>query len=147
MRLTAIVCDANVALKWFHDGGEQMLGEARAILRAHRDGRLVARVLDLTLYEVGNALLRAPARASADQTATVVNALAALCQVLAPTPAELARGAHFAEQHGRTLYDAAYAAVADARDATLVTLDGGLLAAGLGEAPASVAERLDLPLP
>jgi predicted nucleic acid-binding protein len=75
MPATDVVSDANIALKWFHEVGEEDLGPARELLARHRDRRVVVHVLDLTLYEVANALLRGHVRASADQAATVLGAL------------------------------------------------------------------------
>lgn len=80
-------------------------------------------VLDLTVYEVGNALLHGRANATAEQVAAVLDALETICP-------------------GLTLYDAAVAAVAGSRGATLVTLDGALLRAGLGSRPSKVASGL-----
>lgn len=58
MPATDVVSDANVALKWFHAEGEAGVDSVRGLLAAHRDRALVLHVLDLTPYELGNALLR-----------------------------------------------------------------------------------------
>jgi hypothetical protein len=47
-----------------------------------------------------------------------------------------------AERHNLTLYDAVYAAVAQARSAELVTLDRALLAAKLGSRPSELVEAI-----
>jgi hypothetical protein len=77
---TAVVSDASVALKWFHERGEEDIAPARALLDAYAAERIGLVVLDLTLYEVGNALLRGPAAASPDSVATVLEALGELCR-------------------------------------------------------------------
>jgi hypothetical protein len=46
-------------------------------------------VLDLTAYEVGNALLRGRAKATANQVATVLEALAEICPATRPDSGEL----------------------------------------------------------
>lgn len=134
-----VVSDASVAVKWFHSEGEQEVAESRALLDAHKERSVALIVLDLTPYEVGNALLRGRAKASAHQVATVLESLAAICPAVQPSTEEARRATELAEQHGLTLYDAAYASVAEARKATLVTLDADLLGAGLGSRPIELA--------
>jgi predicted nucleic acid-binding protein len=142
MPVIDVVSDANVALKWFHAEGEEEVAEARALLDAHKERTLALSVLDLTAYEVGNALMRGRAGAGADQVATVLEALAEVCPALRPTPEELRRATQLVAEHDLTLYDAAYAAVAEGRKATLATLDKALLKAGLGTRPSELAARL-----
>lgn len=134
-----VVSDANVALKWFHAEGEEEVAEARALLEAHRSRVFGLAVLDLTPYEVGNALLRG--RASAEQAATVLEALAEVCTAVSPSSEDFRRASELAERHDLTLYDAAYAAVAESHDAELATLDSALLSAGLGSRPAELSAR------
>ena len=69
MPVTDVVCDASIVLKWFHDEGEQDVDEARVLLSAHQAGLITAWILDLTLYEVGNVLLRALGWPAADVAA------------------------------------------------------------------------------
>ena len=59
MRMTDVVCDASIVLKWFHEEGEEEVEAARALLDAHQAGHVAAHILDVTLYELGNVLLRA----------------------------------------------------------------------------------------
>jgi predicted nucleic acid-binding protein len=137
-----VVSDANVALKWFHAKGEEEVESARALLAAHRVRTVALMVLDLTAYEVGNALLRGRVGASVDQVVTVLDALGAICPAVRPDPDELRLATELAGEHDLTVYDAAYAAVARSRGATLVTLDGALLEAGLGRRPRELAAEL-----
>jgi predicted nucleic acid-binding protein len=142
MPTTNVVSDANVALKWFHDKGEQDVDSARELLDRHRSRRVVLHVLDLTFYEIGNALMRGQAHASAEQTATVLGALREICLTIAPDDGDLALAAELVSEHGLTLYDAAYAAVALRRDTPLATLDRQLLDAGLGVRPDQLLAEL-----
>lgn len=142
MSAIEVVSDANVALKWFRTAGEEDLTDAHALLGAHTARRIALVVLDLTSFEVGNALLRGGAGADADQTWTVLDALAEICPVVAPEGADLRLAAQLAQQHDLSFYDAAYAAVAQRRGAELATLDGALLRAGLGRAPAAIVADL-----
>ena len=130
-----VVSDASVALKWFHAEGEEEVGAARELLERYVRQEIDLRVLDLTPYEIGNALLRGRSGISADQVAIVLEALAEICPQVAPSTMELRAAAELAARHELTLYDAAYAAVARARGAELVTLDRALLRSGLGKTP------------
>jgi predicted nucleic acid-binding protein len=136
-----VVSDANVALKWFHAEGEEEVAEARALLDAHRSRVVGLAVLDLTPYEIGNALMRGRAKASADQAATVIAALGEVCISVGPDADDFRRAADLAERHGLTLYDATYAAVAESHGAELVTLDRELLDAGLGLRPGDLVGK------
>jgi predicted nucleic acid-binding protein len=138
-----VVSDANVALKWFHAEGEEEVAEARALLDAHRARTVALIVLDLSAYEVGNALMRGRAVASAEQVATVLDSLGVLCPAVRPNPEELRLATELAARHKLTLYDAAYAAVAESREAALATLDHELLEAGLGTRPSELVAGLN----
>lgn len=137
-----VVSDANIALKWFHEQDEQNVEAARELLSYHRARRVVLHVLDLTYYEVGNALMRGRARANAEQTAIVLRALREICLTITPDDDDLALAAELAAEHGLSVYDAAYAAAARRRDAPLVTLDQQLLDAGLGVDPDQLIAQL-----
>jgi predicted nucleic acid-binding protein len=104
-----VVSDANVALKWFHSAGEEGVEESRALLSAHRERLLAIHLLDLTLYEVGNTLLRGGAGAGAAATATVLQAMREVCPIVALTSSDQSLAADLAAEHGLTFYDAAYA--------------------------------------
>jgi len=145
MPVTDVVSDASVALKWFHAEGEEEVEPARALLSAHRARTVALAVLDLTAYEIGNALLRGQANVTARQVATVLEALDEICPAIRPDTAELSLAAELAARHDLTLYDGAYAAVAKSRNATLATLDGALLEAGLGRRPSELAHQLNRP--
>ncbi len=137
-----VVSDASVALKWFHAEGEEEVAEARALLNAHRERTVALTVLDLTTYEVGNALMRGRAAASAEQVATVLDSLGVLCPTVRPNPEDLRLATDLAARHKLTVYDAAYAAVAENREAALTTVDHELLDAGLGTRPSELTARL-----
>lgn len=142
MPAISVVSDANIVLKWFHSEGEDEVEPARALLDAHKERTVALSVLDLTAYEVGNALMRGRAGASAEQAATVIEALAEVCPGIRPSPEEMRVASELAERHDLTLYDAAYAAVAQSRSAELVTLDRALLAAKLGRRPSELADAI-----
>ena len=122
-----VVSDANVALKWFHAEGEEEVAQARALLDAHKARTVALSVLDLTAYEVGNALLRGRASATPRQVATVLEALAEICPAAQLSVEELRLRTQLADRHDLTFYDAAYAAVAKSAKRSLATLDQELL--------------------
>ncbi len=71
--------------------------------------------------------------------------LAALREIsltITPGDDDLALAGELAAEHELTLHDAAYAAVAQRRDAPLVTFDRQLLGAGFGIRPAELLTRL-----
>lgn len=142
MNATNIVCDANVVLKWFHTEGEERVAEARALVAAHKARTAILMVLDLTAYEVGNALLRGPAKASARQVEAVLGALSEICPAIRPDLPTLRLAAQLAARHRLTLYDAIYGAAAQSRGATLATHDSKLLEAGLGTRPSEIIQSL-----
>lgn len=139
-----VVSDASVVLKWFHAEGEEEVEPARALLEHYGRQTIGLQILDLTPYEVGNALLRGRARVTADRVAVVLEALADICPRIATTTSHMRDAAALAGLHDLTLYDAAYAAVARASGAELVTLDRALLGSGLGRKPSAVLA--DLPV-
>lgn len=99
------------------------------------------RMLDLTPYEVGNALIRGRASLPADQVAVVLEATREICASVTPNDDDLAHAARLAAEHDLTFYDAAYAAVARRRGAVLATHDAKLLASGLGKRPSELLAR------
>ena len=143
MPVTDVVCDASIVLKWFHDAGEAEVPEARSLLAGHRDGRITVWILDLTLYEMGNVLLRSLRWPAAD-VAAQLDDLRTICTPLTPSDHELRFAAGLAEAHELTFYDAAYAAVAQARGMAFATADAALLERGTGERAGEVAKRLGL---
>jgi len=136
-----VLADANVVLKWFHEEGEEDVASAQALLDAHRARAVLVAMLDLTPYEVGNALIRGRAGLSGERVAVILASLRDICVAISPDAEDLGLAARLADQHALTLYDAAYAAVAQRRGAALATLDGRLLATGLGARPSDLAGR------
>ena len=137
-----VVADASVVLKWFHAEGEEEVEASRSLIDAHGRRRIKVSVIDLTAYEIGNALLRGRPGVAAARVTVVLDALADICPRITLSAAELADAAGLAEQHALTMYDAAYAAAARSRGGRLATLDRKLLGAGLGQRPSSILADL-----
>ena len=139
-----VVADASVVLKWFHAEGEEEVDEARQLIELHRRQAIAVSVIDLTAYEIGDALLRGRPHIAADRVAIVIESLSEICPRLTLSGAELTDAVALAEAHGLTVYDAAYVAAARSRDARLATLDRGLLRARLGQRPSELLNELGL---
>lgn len=139
-----MLCDASVALKWFHSRGEQQAAEARLLVEAAADDRLQLRLIDLAYFEIGNVLTRRLRWAGR----RVSEALRLLPEVTGEPLRlgldDLARAAELADRHQLTFYDASYWAAALGFGAELATMDGALLAAGGGRTPAQLCRHLAL---
>jgi len=140
--VSALIIDTSVVLKWFHSDGESEVSESRALLAAHRDEILTAHILDLSLYELGNVLLRA-LRWSARDTADQLDDLLVLCgPPLVPAPSWRRDAAELAANHRLSFYDATFAATARAMECPLISADHKLLSANLAESPTQYAVRI-----
>jgi predicted nucleic acid-binding protein len=139
-----LLIDTSVLIKWFQSEGEGDLREARALRVAHVAGEVEAHIIDLALYEVGNVLLRALRWSAADTAAQLDDLVAIVGPPLVADAVILRRATHLAEQHGLSFYDGSWAAAAQELRVPLVTADRRLLAAGLAESPAEIANRLRL---
>ena len=121
-----IVPDTSVVIKWFRQG-EVLADRALALRTAYLDGRLQVSVPSLLAYELTNVL-----RYKGDlTTAQVEEAVQSLFDMglesVPPTAIRLRRAAVIARSADATVYDAAFAALAESLEATFVTADGALV--------------------
>jgi hypothetical protein len=93
--VTVVVCDANVVVNWFVPD-EPGSAEAVSLVRGPGARALAVHVLDLTLYEVGNVLIRKRG-VSGDRISTVLRSIRAITgpviRLTAPELELLAAGA------------------------------------------------------
>lgn len=135
--------DASVVVKWCLGEGEPKIENARQLLEAHLAGTFVAAVLDLTLYEVGNAL--AGKGFDGEDLAGMLELLEVwdLEWLGIAGPEVSTEASRLVEAHGLSFYDAAYLAVALDAGIFLVTDDELLLGAaeaeGVGVALAGIS--------
>lgn len=142
--MTRLLIDTSVLIKWFHSTGEAELNEARAVRAAHIEGDLIAHVLDLALYEVGNVLVRVLHWTARDVAGQLDDLLAICGTPLVASREWLHDAAVLATERGLSFYDASWAAAARGLAIPLVSADQRLIAAGLAESPTMIARRLRL---
>ena len=118
------VVDASVVLKWFI-GGETFSSEAEKVLKRHIEGETFLYAPDLLMYEIGNTLHfrqispEAVKRAFHDLSDFQIHMEKA-------TNILLLNAIRLAKLYEITVYDAAYAALAEMLGADLVTADNKL---------------------
>jgi predicted nucleic acid-binding protein len=140
--VTEVVSDANVLIAALAND-EVAHEECRVLLDAFSAGLVDIVALDLTPYEIGNAIMRGQRR-SADHAIIALESLITAVPNVTPDVDDLREAARLAEVHNLTFYDAAYAAVAMRRGAYLATLDQRLVASGLGQRPSAIVRELGL---
>jgi predicted nucleic acid-binding protein len=133
-----LLLDSSVWLAAARTQGEHAHSHAVALLQRESRRELELRLLDLTVYEIGNVTIRKWRRSGREADGLVARVLSIAGLPLVPTAAERREAHALAEQHGLSVYDATYAAVAQERRLTLVSGDNGLLRTGLASAPAEV---------
>lgn len=124
--MNSVVVDASVAVKWLppHDQ-EPLAAEARVLLAQWANGQIHFLAPDLLWAEVANVLWKS-VRQKRSTASDARAALLLLCQqdlltVSSEPYIDLALG--IALQHGRTVYDGLYIALAVSSHSQLVTAD------------------------
>ena len=132
--MTTLLLDASVLLAAF-DPEDNHHEPAQALLE---DEETTLATLDLARYKVANVAVRAwRAPESVAPLLAAIERLAGDGGVLASTGALLTQAAELAERHAISVYDAAYAAAADAAGHCLVSCDErDLVSKGLAAFPA-----------
>ncbi len=118
-----IVVDTSVLIKWFKTRDEDLVKEARHLLKEVETRPFEVHVPALLLYEVGNVLLL-KTRLGAAGLADTLQRLEALPFTVAPpaTPL-LKRAARLGRELGLTFYDASFLALAVELDCSFITAD------------------------
>jgi predicted nucleic acid-binding protein len=116
-----VIVDASVILSAFFP--EEHQAQAQALIRHHLSGQVCLVAPTLLIYEVTNGVLQAIRR----QRVTDQEGEALLASVkylsISLEPVEGARVLHLARRFDRSAYDAAYLALAEARQEPLITGD------------------------
>ena len=119
-----LVLDASVVLKWFSTTGEQHLRQARALRAQFGRGELLITVPSLLFLELLNTAARRWRwdHPRLERLATSLNRIG--FEVREPSLSAIARWAG----RGLTAYDACYVALAEERQAVVITADDNMLA-------------------
>ena len=121
------VLDTSVVIKWFRQR-EILADRALAVRAAYLDGRALVFVPTLLAYELIN-VLRYKSDLTTEQVAQAAQSLLEMGLDWVPPAAPwLRRAAVIARDCDITVYDAAFAALAETLDATLITADAQLAA-------------------
>jgi predicted nucleic acid-binding protein len=126
--VSEVVLDASVVLKWLHEDGERHLGPARSLRATFEAGDLEVIAPPLLGLEIVNVAGR---RWGWSEDALVELAVALEEIGFEYEEPDLARVASWTAR-GLTAYDAAYVALAEAREARLIT-DDDLIVSLAGE--------------
>jgi predicted nucleic acid-binding protein len=123
-----LVIDSSVAVKWFVAEGESGVGEALALLDQHLTRQCVLAAPSHILLEVLNALRFRGLNESEMQVAA--RGLLGVQLQLTPVEELAEQAANISASCGLTMYDAAFAALANALGVELVTEDRRLATCG-----------------
>lgn len=126
-RPAEVVIDASVACQWFLS--EPGTPQALALRDAHNDGRIRLIAPELMTYEVGNALRFVNFMTAEQVKAAVDFFFDEQVGLVRSTRADLREASDFAYGLDLTIYDAAYAILAERRRCPLVMDDRKLLKA------------------
>jgi predicted nucleic acid-binding protein len=128
-----VVLDTSVVIKWFRQG-EVLAGPSLALRDAYLDGQIVVSVPSLLAYELAN-VLRYKGDLTTSQVQEAVQSLFDMgLGLIPPLSSVMRRAVEIAHTCDTTVYDAAFAALAESLDAVFVTADEKL-ARKLGTLP------------
>ena len=121
-----LVLDTSVILKWFRQ--EEILADKALRLRqAYLAGQVTISIPTLLAYELAN-VLRYKAELTTPQVQQAVQSLFDMgLNWSAPTAPILGRAVEIAHTHDTTVYDAAFAALAESLQAGFITADARLV--------------------
>jgi predicted nucleic acid-binding protein len=118
----AAVLDTSVVVKWFRQG-EVLAREALALRNAYLDGEIAVSAPSLLVYELAN-VLRYKEDLTADRVQEAVQSLFDMGLELVPPLSTVTRRAvEIACACETTVYDAAFAALAESLNVTFITAD------------------------
>jgi predicted nucleic acid-binding protein len=121
-----VVLDTSVVIKWFRQG-EVLADQALALRDAYLDGHIVVSVPSLLAYELTN-VLRYKSDLTTDQVQEAVQSLFDMgLEWILPSSAVMRRAVEMARAYDTTVYDGAFAALAESLNATFVTADERLV--------------------
>ena len=120
-----IVPDTSVVIKWFRQG-EVLAEQALALRTAYLDGHIQVSVPSLLAHELTNVLRYKDDLTTAQVEEAVQSLFDMGLESVPPTAMMMRRAAVIAREADATVYDAAFAALAESLEATFVTADARL---------------------
>ena len=121
-----LVLDTSVVIKWFRQG-EILAEQALALRTAYFDGHIQVAVPTLLAYELTNVLRHKDDLTTAQVEEAVQSLFDMGLEWRSPSAAVMRRAAVIARESDTTVYDAAFAALAESLEATFVTADERLV--------------------
>jgi predicted nucleic acid-binding protein len=124
--VTSVVVDASVAVKWcLPSTREELVAEAEELLASSRRDEVRFLVPDLFWVELANILWKAVRRGEmlAENAPTALAYLRDLDIVTVPSIDLVPQALALAVNHGRTVYDSLYVALAMQSESELITAD------------------------
>ena len=117
-----VVLDTSVVIKWFRQG-EVLASQALALRDAYLDGAITVLVPSLLVYELAN-VLRYKEDLTTEQVEEAVQSLFDMgLEFVPPLNAVMRRAVEIARACETTVYDAAFASLAESLEATFITAD------------------------
>ena len=118
----SVVLDTSVVIKWFRQG-EVLADQSLALRKAYLDGQIEITVPSLLAYELTN-VLRYKGDLTTGQVQDAVQSLFDMrLEWVLPSSTVMRRAVEIARTNETTVYDAAFAALAEELGATFVTAD------------------------
>lgn len=121
-----VVPDTSVVLKWYVSEQETGRERALALRQAYLEGQVALLVPELLCYEVANVLRYKPGWDAAAVGQAVASLLALKIEIVTASETLLERAVDLACTHDITVYDAAFVALAQLRQADFLTADARL---------------------
>lgn len=118
------VLDSSVVIKWFSD--EEDSDKALAIREAYAEGTANITCPDLIIYEISNALRYNKSLKEKDVKDSVNSLISMGITIVVPTKQIIELSISIAYQHGITVYDASFIALAQELNFNYVTADDKL---------------------
>jgi predicted nucleic acid-binding protein len=117
-----VVLDTSVVIKWFRQG-EVLASQALALRDAYLGGAITVLVPSLLVYELAN-VLRYKEDLTTEQVEEAVQSLLDMgLEFVPPLNAVMRRAVGIARACETTVYDAAFASLAESLEATFITAD------------------------
>ena len=121
-----VVLDTSVVIKWFRQG-EVLADQALALREAYLEGQILVSVPSLLAYELAN-VLRYKGDLTTEQVQEAVQSLFDMgLEWILLSGAVMRRAVEMARAYETTVYDAAFAALAESLNTAFVTADERLV--------------------